>query len=216
MVMLYPLISAAQKPSKVVYGHTYTLNELPVSGIKITSQKAKSAAVSDSAGNFMIVCSPKDRLKFKGKVFNTSRVKIDGSSPDTVKVRMDFVPNDKNVNLAVGYGYINERDRAQAIEYAKSRLDYCSYHDIFDIIRNNFPTLQIRDNGCVIIRGPSSLYGSNCALFVVDNVKTDNIDYITPCNVKEISVLKDGGAAIYGVESANGVIIITLKNGADR
>ena len=213
-MLLAPIITTAQQGTKVIYGRTYTLNDLPVSGISVKAKKASSSAVSDSIGNFMIVCNEKDRLKFDGgKVFRASSVKINGKTPDSLRVKMNFAPTEKNVELAIGYGFIDEKHRTQAIEYAKNKIDYCSYSDIYDVLRNNFPTLQIRDNGCVIIRGPSSLYGSNCALYVVDNVKTDNIDHIPPCNVKDISVLKDGSAAIYGVESANGVIIINLKKG---
>jgi TonB-dependent SusC/RagA subfamily outer membrane receptor len=103
------------------------------------------------------------------------------------------------------------------VEYSKSNIDFCSYSNIYDVLRNHFPTLQVQRDGCVIIRGPSSINTPICALYVVDGMKMDNIDFITPCQVKEISVLKDASsAAIYGCESANGVIIINMKRGGDN
>ena len=49
-------------------------------------------------------------------------------------------------------------------------------------------------------------------LFVVNNVPTSNISGISPYDVKSITVLKDAAScAIYGIQGANGVILIELK-----
>ena len=214
-MMIVPLIAAAQS-TRVIYGQTLTLNDLPVSGITVNAKNSHATAVSDSLGNFMIVCNDNDRLSFKTKVFRNKTVKIDSKTPDTLCVSLNFVNSEKNVDIAIGYGYIQEKYRTQAIEYSKGDIDYCSYTNIYDVLRNHFPTLQVQRDGCVIIRGPSSINTPICALYVVDGMKMDNIDFITPCQVKEISVLKDASAAaIYGCESANGVIIINMKTGGD-
>ena len=216
LMLMCPYITTAQQGKKVIYGQTLTLNDLPVSGITITAKKAKSTAVSDSLGNFVIVCNEKDNLAFKAKVFHNKTVKINAKTPDTISVSLHFVNSEKNVDIAIGYGYIKEKHRTQAVEYSKSNIDFCSYSNIYDVLRNHFPTLQVQRDGCVIIRGPSSINTPICALYVVDGMKMDNIDFITPCQVKEISVLKDASAAaIYGCESANGVIIINMKTGGD-
>ena len=51
---------------------------------------------------------------------------------------------------------------------------------------------------------------STTALFVVDDQTTGSIDWIHPCQVRSIDVLKDGNAAIYGSRGGNGVILIEL------
>lgn len=213
-MLLASIVTASAQGTRVIYGQTLTLNNLPVSGITITAKNAKSATISDSLGNFMIVCNDNDRLTFKARVFRNSTLKVNAKTSDTVSVNMTFANTEKNVELAIGYGYIQEKHRTQAIEYSKNKQTYSTYTNVFDLLRNEFPTLQINNDGCVIIRGLSSLYASNCALFVVDNIKTDKIDYIVPSSIKEISVLKDASsAAIYGCDSANGVILINLING---
>ena len=115
-MMLVPYAASAQHGTRVVYGQTRTLNDLPVSGITVSARNAKSSTVSDSLGNFMIVCNDKDRLSFTAKVFRTANVKVNAKTPDTVNVNMAFVNNEKNVELAIGYGYIQEKYRTQAIE----------------------------------------------------------------------------------------------------
>ena len=56
---------------------------------------------------------------------------------------------------------------------------------------------------------------SNEALYVVDGGATTNIEYIHPCEIRSIDVLKDGSAAIYGTRGSNGVVVITTKRGND-
>ena len=86
----------------------------------------------------------------------------------------------------------------------------------------------------VVIRGYSSLSGSNQALFVVDGTPIDNetgnsldaetgrggVDFgnaamdINPSDIASVSVLKGAAAsALYGSRGANGVILITTKKG---
>jgi TonB-linked SusC/RagA family outer membrane protein len=66
------------------------------------------------------------------------------------------------------------------------------------------------------IRGVRSLTASNSPLFVVDNIplSTGGIENINPSDIESIDVLKDASAtAIYGSRGANGVVIITTKQG---
>ena len=63
----------------------------------------------------------------------------------------------------------------------------------------------------IIIRGKNSINLSSEPLFVVDGVAVEDVSYINPREVKNITVLKDSAASIYGVRGANGVILITLK-----
>ena len=51
--------------TRVVYGNVNILNNLPVSGVTVYAQKSKAAALTDSLGNFVIVCEKKDCLVFK-------------------------------------------------------------------------------------------------------------------------------------------------------
>ena len=52
-------------------------------------------------------------------------------------------------------------------------------------------------------------------LFVVDGIITDNISTIDPNDVDSIDVIKDGTSSIYGVQGANGVIMVTTKSAVE-
>lgn len=213
ILVLINCISIYAQDTKVVYGNVNILNDLPLNGIKIYAKKSKAAATTDSIGNFVVVCKKKDVLIFKSKCFNRERVRINKKTEDTLNVKLAFVSTPKNIDIAIGYGYVSESNRVQAVEYLAKGRDYCNYHNIYELIRNNFTGVSITTTGCVIVRGISTLYSSPCATYIVDGVYFDTVDFISPCDIKEISLLKDGGAAIYGCKSSNGVFIINLKDG---
>src|SRR5690606_1279503 len=56
--------------------------------------------------------------------------------------------------------------------------------------------------------------GLGSPLIIIDGVPRNNMARLNPEDIESISVLKDASAAIYGVNSANGVILITTKKGA--
>ena len=55
----------------------------------------------------------------------------------------------------------------------------------------------------------------NSALCVVDGVISGNIGWINPCDIKSVSIMKDGMTAMYGSQGANGVVIIETRRGGD-
>ena len=66
----------------------------------------------------------------------------------------------------------------------------------------------------ILIRGIST-NGDNSPLYVVDGLQVGNIDNLNPSDVESVDVLKDAASsAIYGARAANGVVIITTKNGS--
>ena len=98
-------------------------------------------------------------------------------------------------------------------EKTKSKTQYTS---IIDLLRRQ-PGLLISGAGSgemprIIIRGVGTNTSETQPLIVVDGVFTDNITYIPPEEVYSINVIKDGTAAIYGMQGANGVIEITTKS----
>ena len=88
------------------------------------------------------------------------------------------------------------------------------YTDIFQLIRGLPGGIAGQADPAVLprvyIRGSGTSSDKSRPLFVVDGLITDNVASIDPENVESIDVLKDAGStAIYGVEGANGVILIT-------
>lgn len=213
LLLAFSFFTANAQETKIITGTVTVLNDLPISGITVRAKKSLTATNTDSLGRYTIACKPKDCLVFQSQAFRTSQRTIRKSTPNTIDVKLTFEPTPENVEMAIGYGYLPSQYRTQAIEYIERGKNYCNYTDIYELIRANFNGINIRPDGCIIVRGPNSVYGSNCAVYVVDGRTVEEIDYISTCDVKEISLLKDGSAAIYGCQGANGVFLINLKDG---
>ena len=66
------------------------------------------------------------------------------------------------------------------------------------------------------VRGGGSLSQDNSPLYIVDGFPVSSISDIAPSEIQSIDVLKDASStAIYGARGANGVIIITTKEGKE-
>ncbi len=89
-----------------------------------------------------------------------------------------------------------------------------TYSTVLEMIQGRIPGVVVSGNS-VLIRGPSTFYGSNEPLFLIDNVPTDlaAVQSLNPNDIERIEVLKGPSAAIYGVRGANGVIAIFTRRG---
>ena len=209
-VCLMAITATAQ--NRVVYGNLTAYNEFLVMNVEVTSKKAKATTMSDSLGNFSIVCLEKDVVLIKPKGFRPVNQKVDDKT-DSISVNLIFIDTQKNRQLAVNSGYMKETD----LNYAVSNLeaennDYCKYTDIYRLIEAEFGGVTV-NNGQFLIRGGKTSFtpGASYALVVVDGHPSQNIDWIRPCIVKSIKILKGSDGAIYGARGGNGVVVISTK-----
>ena len=89
-----------------------------------------------------------------------------------------------------------------------SGKEYSSFSSIYDVLRT-LPDVNVSGSS-VTVRGVGTT-GNSSPLFVVNGVTVSSINTINPSMVKSIEVLKGSAASIYGVQGANGVILIQLK-----
>lgn len=196
--------------NRVIHGRLTAFNTYPVQNIEISAKKAKTTIKSDSLGQFSIVCSEKDVIKIKPKTFKAVSRRVDADT-DSLFINLIFVDTKVNREVAVGYGYMDEKELTFAVSnLQQENNEYCNYLNIYDLIKGRFAGVVV-SGSAVYIRGSISVNSSSEALYVVDGVITSSIDWISPCDIKSINVMKDGMAAIYGSQGSNGVIIIETK-----
>ena len=196
--------------TRAVHGTLTAFGQYPVENIKVTSKKGKAATLSDSLGQFDLVCLEEDVIQIRPKTFKKVDRKV-GPETDSVSIDLEFINTQKNRDIAVGYGYVKESDLTAAISQLEQKNDeFCHYKDIYGVIVGRFAGVTV-ENGEVIIRGRQTFYGSGEALYVVDGIVVNSINWIVPCDIKTINIIKDGSAAIYGSRGANGVVIIETK-----
>jgi len=199
-----------QAQTRVVNGNLTVFDTYPVKNIEVTSKKAGATTMTDSLGRFSIVCMEKDVIKVNPIAFKPVRKKV-GPNTERVSMNLQFIDSEKNREIAVGYGYINEKDLNFGVSHMENDHDkFCSYTNIYDLISGELSGVTVHGKNIYVRGGTNSFSLSTTALYVVDDQTTPNIDWIQPCQVRSISVLKDGNAAIYGARGGNGVILIEL------
>jgi len=203
---------AAVSQNRVIHGQLTAYNEFPVMNVEVSSKKAKATTVTDTLGNFSLVCNEKDVVMIKPKVFRPVNKKVNADT-DSLKINLVFIDTKKNRELAVDNGYVHETDLNYAVANLEAENnDYCKYTDIFKLIEAEFGGVTV-ENGQVLIRGGKTSFsaGSSYALIIVDGQPSQSIEWIRPCFVRSVRILKGTEAAIYGSRGGNGVVVITTK-----
>ena len=211
--MLAVISSFAQ--TRVVKGKLTTFNKYPVKNVTVESKKAGSTVMTDSMGQFELVCNEKDVIQIKNDVFQAMSKKV-SVDDEYVTANLVFRDSKKNRKIATGMGYISEENLTFALSHMSyENNDFCSYTDVFTLVTGKFSSVQIKASEMggqgIFVRGQKSLYGNNEAIYVVDGVMVADISFVNTCDMASIDILKDGGAALYGSQAANGVVVIETK-----
>lgn len=204
---------------RIVHGNVTVFKTMSLGNIKVVSKNTGSAVTTDTLGYYEVLCDQKDVLTFSGITFSTKKVRVKPGK-EVFNVDMKFLPNPENVEMAVGYGYITKEKATTAFaNLTRNQVDFCSYNNIYELIAGRCAGVSVGPKGLgggseqqIIVRGVSSINQGN-PLFIVDGVPTSQIASIQPCDVRSISFLKDAEAAIYGAQSAFGVILINTRTG---
>ena len=121
----------------------------------------------------------------------------------------------ENDAVDVGYG-VQDRDHVTtSVSNVKvEKREAMTYSNMYDYLRGRVPGVQVTSDNRIIIRGIGTNSDSFDPLILVDGVEITDLSTIDPQYVKSVDVIKDGSSAIYGMQGANGVIIIKTVNSA--
>lgn len=125
--------------------------------------------------------------------------------------------------MVVGYGVQKRKNLTAAVsQVSAEEITRAPVQNLSNMLTGKLPGLTSiqssgmpgQDGTALLVRGVNSFTGSNSPMILVDGVPR-LIDYVNPNDVESVTVLKDAAAAIYGIQGANGVILITTKKGFD-
>ena len=122
----------------------------------------------------------------------------------------------ENDAIDVGYG-VQDRDHVTtSVSNVKVRKHEAqTYSSMYDYLRGRVPGVQVTSDNRIIIRGIGTNSDATDPLILVDGVETTDLSTLNPMYVESVDVIKDGSSAIYGMQGANGVIIIKTVNSND-
>ena len=191
----------------------------PIIGATVTvSDDTNVKAVTNVDGRFTINAAPGSNLHITYIGYKT----VDVKAADGMRIVMEEESNMLKEAVAIGYGSVQRKDVTTAVSSVSTKdLDTRPIVSAVQGMQGKAAGVTISQaNGqpgatpTIRVRGTTSLNGSNDPLYVVDGVPMTDIDYLSADDIVGMQILKDASsAAIYGSRAANGVVIITTKQG---
>lgn len=210
----------AALPAITVAGKVLDDKGLPIPNATVIVKGTKTGTKTDMNGNFSIeVPSNNAVLVISSVGYNSYEVAVNGKT-DIGSIAL--VTSNQNMNVVVVTGYSSQRKKD-----ITGAVSVVNASDLKSVPSNTAEQqLQGRASGVTVvlngtpgagakvrIRGLGS-FNNNSPLYVVDGVQMGDISGINPNDIESMQVLKDAAsAAIYGVRSSNGVIVVTTKKG---
>lgn len=191
----------------------------PLVGVSVQQEGSTVGAVTDIDGNFTLQTAIPAKLKFSYVGFQTATVKVSDTSPVRLSLQIDAHSLDEV--MVVGYGIQKKKLITGATVQVKGD-DIAKLNTVnaLGALQSQTPGVDIISSSGmpgegfkVTIRGLGTT-GSSSPLYIIDGVTGGDINAINPGDIESIDVLKDAAsAAIYGSRAANGVILVTTKQG---
>jgi len=222
MIVLAPTVSAIQGAK--VTGTVTDDNGVTMPGVSIQIEGTTIGTVTDVNGKYSIELPGESGvLIFTFIGYTDQKIEVKGGTIVNIKMQMEATNLDQIV--VVGYGSIRKKDITGAVGSIKSS----EFKN--QVISSSAQILKGRVAGVSVtqlsgmpggdykirIRGANSLIGNNAPLLVVDGIQVNiGLNDINSNDIESIEILKDASStAIYGSRGANGVLLITTKNGAE-
>ena len=208
---------------KVINGKVVDINAQPLPGVTVMIKGTELGTVTDIDGEFSLSNITGDAtLVFSFIGMKTQEVIVGNQEYINVIMSEETLGLDEIIVTAFGI-----KRQARTLSYATQNIDSEEISEIKD--PNNFlnalqgkvsnalitQTGSVGSEGRIILRGNSSIAGSNNALIVVDGIPIGtSTSRINPDNIESLTILRGASAsALYGSEAGNGVIEITTKTG---
>lgn len=196
----------------------------PIAGASVVVKGSVRGTTTDASGAYTVAAGTGDVLVISFLGYKPQEVPVAGRTAVDVELQEDAELVEEVI--VIGYGTMKKSDLTGSVASVKaSDVTQVSAGSIDKLLQGRVAGLTVIDNsndspeGSVTmrVRGISSINGSNSPLVVVDGVPmgdAGNLTSVNPNIIESVEVLKDASAtAIYGSRGANGVIMITTKNG---
>lgn len=193
----------------------------PLIGVSVAIKGGSTGTITDIDGRYSIdVTDEKVILTFSFIGLETQEIRVGNQSVINVLLKDNALNLDELV--VVGYGTQRRKDLTGAVaSISGDKLKDIPVTSAAQAIVGRLPGVQItQTDGSpdaemkIRVRGGGSITQDNSPLYVVDGFPVDDISNISPSDIESIDVLKDAATtAIYGARGANGVLVITTRQG---
>ena len=218
MLFLLFIPSSAYAQNYQLKGYVLDTANEPLIGANVIVAGTTNGVISGLDGGFTLSVSPNDRIEVSYMGYIKQIIPLNGRK--TIKVIMQDDSQLLEETVVIGYGTLKKSDMTGAISSVDvESLASRATTNPAEALQGKVAGVSILKSGgnagasiSVKIRGIKTM-GSNEPLYIIDGFPRD-ITTVNTQDIEAMEILKDGAAAaIYGSVAANGVVIVTTKNG---
>ena len=184
----------------------------------VFNRTTTTGTVTDLDGNYEISASVGDVLEMSYVGYESSKVTV--TTLDAINMALSATSATLNEVVVIGYGSSTKKEITGAVSVVKAEeIAALNPNRLEQALQGQSAGVQISSQSGspgggynIRIRGIST-NGDNNPLILVDGVRYADLSALDPYNIESINILKDASASIYGVQAANGVVLITTKKG---
>lgn len=190
----------------------------PMIGATVQIKGTGNGSITGLDGDYILTNVASNAvLVFSSIGFDTQEIPVNGKTVINVELKESTELLEEVV--VIGYGTVKKSDLTSSISTVKGEeITQTVTGNAMDALQGKVNGVQVASGGGpgttpkVLIRGVTTVNGSN-PLYVVDGMPVgDNINFLNSNDIESMEVLKDASAAaIYGTRASNGVILITTK-----
>ena len=193
----------------------------PVIGANVLEQGTSNGVITDMDGRFTLEVQPGAKLEISFIGYKTQVIEVGNQTDFSVTLKEDNEMLDEVV--VVGYGVQKKKLVTGAtVQVTGDDVARLNTTSALGALQSQTPGINITSSSGmpgegfeVNIRGLGTI-GDSEPLYVIDGVAGGDINMLNPSDIESIDVLKDAAsAAIYGSRAANGVILVTTKQGKE-
>ncbi len=209
----------AANPFITVTGNVMSNTGEILSGVSVYQKGTNNGTTTDGSGNYSISVPENATLVFSSVGYLTVEEAV--NSRTTISVVLQSSAQTIQEVVVVGYGTQRKIDVTGSVANIRGEeIAKQPSGNPVSSLQGKVAGVQIVNTGApgsspqIRIRGVGTLYGNQNPLYVVDGVWYDDISFLNPQDIENLSILKDASSeSIYGIRAANGVVLITTKKG---
>ncbi len=191
----------------------------PMAGVSVFVKGTRTGTTTDAAGNYSLTVPDDAVLVFTSVGYESTESAVAGKS--TLNISMQPSVRIQEQVIVVGYGSQRKLDVTGSVTQVRGdEIAKQASTNAISGLQGKVAGVQINNSGApgaspeIRIRGLGTVYGNPNPLYIVDGVWFNDISFLNPADIENLSILKDASAqSIYGIRAANGVVLITTKKG---
>lgn len=207
-----------QEVQNIVYGVITDGAGMPLPGVNVIIVGTTKGTQTDFDGNFSIEAKVGDTLQFSFLGMETQNVVV-GTITNNINIVLLESNNTLDQIIVVGYGTQKKKSLSAAISQIEGKeIQTTTATSFAQKLSGKVAGLSIRetDGEPGSFRNSINIRGFGEPIYVIDGIRRGggaDFQRLNSEDIESISILKDASAAIYGLNAANGVIIVTTKKG---